>query len=309
MDVLSDVLQTFRLRSSVFAMTELAAPWGMSTAGIPQSIFHIILRGTGWLEVDGARATQVDAGDVVLVAPRRPHTLRDSPRSRVRPIEQLLAEGAFAPGRKPPAGRATTQLMCGCFEVDDTGIAMLLGALPPVIHLRDMEHAGQWLEHTVKLMSYEAARERPGSETIVNRLCDALFVYVVRGVIESMTSADANWLRGLSDPKIGAALRLMHDRPADRWSVAALAGTVGLSRSGFALRFAELVGESPMRYLTRWRVQKAVEMLRAGDPSLAEVAARVGYDSESSFHKAFKRTLGVAPSAHRRRRDVHATAP
>lgn len=300
MDVLSDVLQTFRLRSSVFAMTELAAPWGMSTAGIAQSIFHVILRGGGWLEVDGAPGTRVDAGDIVLVAPRRPHTLRDTPRSRVRPIEQLLAEGAFAPGRKPPPGRPTTHLMCGCFDVDDAGSSMLLAALPPVIHLRDIQHAGPWLEHTVKLMSYEAARDRPGSETIVNRLCDALFVYVVRGVIESLTSSNASWLRGLSDPRIGAALHLIHERPADPWSVASLATKVGLSRSGFALRFAELVGESPMRYLTRWRLQKAIELLRTGEPSIAEVASRVGYDSESSFHKAFKRTLGVAPGAHRR---------
>jgi AraC-like DNA-binding protein len=300
MDVLSDMLQTFRLRSSIFAMTELATPWGMSTTGIEDSIFHVILRGGGWLEVDGEPGTHVDAGDVVLVAPRQAHTLRDSPRSRARPIGQLLAEGAFAPGRRVATDRPTTLLMCGCFQVDDAGSSMLLAALPPVIHLREVPHAGAWLEHTVKLMSYEAARDRPGSSTIINRLCDALFVYVVRDVIESMATTNASWLRGLTDPKIGASLRLIHERPAEPWSVARLAGEVGLSRSGFALRFAELVGDSPMRYLTRWRLHKAIELMRTGEPSIAEVAARVGYDSESAFHKAFKRTLGVAPGAHRR---------
>jgi AraC-like DNA-binding protein len=308
MDVLSDILQTFRLRSSVFAMAELPAPWGMSTAGRDEAIFHVILRGVAWLEADGYPPAQVAAGDVVLVAPHRGHSLRDAKGSPVRPVEQLLAEGVFAPDRKPPAGVSTTQLMCGCFHVEDGGARMLLSALPALVHLRDVPHVGPWLEHTVKLMSYEATRDRPGAETVVNRLCDALFVYVLRGVVETMASANASWLRGLADPHVGAAMRLIHERPADPWSVATLAAAVGLSRSGFALRFTELVGEPPMRYLTRWRLQKAAELLGEESHSIAEVAARAGYDSESSFHKAFKRTLGVAPGAYRRRSGAPAPA-
>ena len=300
MDVLSDILQTFRLRSSVFAMAELGAPWGMSTAGRPESIFHVILRGGGWLDADGFPPTQVGAGDVVLVAPQRRHSLRDAKKSRARPIEELLAEGAFAPGRKPATTSPTTQLMCGCFHVEDSGAAMLLSALPAVVHLRDVPQVGPWLEHTVKLMSYEAARDRPGTETVITRLCDALFVYVLRGVIESMTSDGASWLRGLADPQVGAAMRLIHERPAEAWSVGTLATRVGISRSGFALRFTELVGEPPMQYLTRWRLRKAADLLST-DRSIAEIAALVGYESESAFNKAFKRTLGVPPGEHRRR--------
>lgn len=257
MDVLSDILQTFRLRSSVFAMTELPSPWGMSTTGRPESIFHVVLRGTAWLDVQGWEPTQVGAGDVVFVAPNTKHSLRDAPRSRVRPIEELLAEGAFAPDRKPPAGGASTQLMCGCFHIDDAGAAMLVSALPSLVHLRDLPSVAPWIEHTVKLVGYECGLERPGADTVVARLCDALFVYIVRGAIESTASSDASWLRGISDAHVGAAMRLMHERPAEPWSVAALAAKVGLSRSGFALRFAELVGEPPMRYLTRWRMQKS----------------------------------------------------
>ncbi len=124
---------------------------------------------------------------------------------------------------------------------------------------------------------------------------------MLRGVIETMASATASWLRGLADPHVGAAMRLIHEQPAEPWTVATLAARVGLSRSGFALRFAELVGEPPMRYLTRWRLQKAAEMLGDDARSIAEVAERAGYDSESAFNKAFKRTLGVAPGAYRRR--------
>ena len=232
MDVLSDILQTFRLRSSVFAMSELAAPWGMCTAGRPESIFHVILRGTAWLDADGVPPRQVTAGDVVLVAPERRHSLRDHKKSRARPIEELLAEGYFAPGRKSPQGDST-QVLCGCFHVDDSGAKMLLSALPAVVHLRDTPEVAPWIEHTVKLMTYEAGRERPGARTVVNRLCDALFVFVLRGVLESM-SPTASWLRGLSDPHVGAAMRLVHERPADPWSVASLAQKVGLSRSGRA---------------------------------------------------------------------------
>jgi AraC-like DNA-binding protein len=303
-DVLSDILQTFRLRSSVFAMTELAAPWGMSTTGQPDSTFHVILRGTGWLEAAGVAPASVGAGDVVLVAPNRAHSLRDSKKSRARPIEALLAEGVFAPGRKPPTTSPTTQILCGCFHVEDAGAAMLMSALPPVVHLRDVPEVGPWIEHTVKLMTYEALAERPGSNTVVNRLCDALFVYVLRGVLDAMT-ADPSWLRGLADPGVGAALRLIHEQPAEEWTVARLAGKVGMSRSAFAQRFTELVGEPPMTYVTRWRLHKAAEWLAAGR-DIAEVAERAGYDSTPAFHKAFKRTLGVAPGAHRRAAQGHA---
>lgn len=302
MDVLSDVLQTFRLRSSVFAMSELVAPWGMSTEGRAESVFHVIVRGSAWLDADGHPTTQLSAGDVVLVAPHRRHSLRDAKKTRARPIEELLREGVFRPDRKPPPpGATTTLVMCGVFHVDDPGSQMLLAALPKIVHLRDVGEVGPWLEHTVKLVGYECLEPRPGGETVVNRLCDALFVYVLRAVIGSAAASNASWLRGLSDRHVGAALRLIHEQPGEDWSVATLASKVGLSRSGFALRFHELVGEPPMKYLTRWRFQKAAEQLAHADASIAEIAAKFGYDTESSFSKAFKRTLGVAPGAHRRR--------
>jgi len=302
MDVLSDILHTFRLRSSVFAMTELAAPWGMSTQGREESVFHVIVRGTAWLDADGHPPTQVCAGDVVLVSPRRRHALRDSTKTRARPIEQLLAEGVFAPGRKPPPpGAASTTVMCGVFHLDDVGAEMLFAALPKVVHVREVAEAHPWLDHTMKLIGYECASPRPGGTTVVNRLCDSLFVYIMRGIIESAAATNASWLRGLADPHVSAALRLIHDQPGKDWTVAMLASAAGLSRSGFALRFGELVGEPPMRYLTRWRFHKAAEQLARADASIAEIAARFGYETEASFSKAFKRTLGVAPGAHRRR--------
>jgi AraC-like DNA-binding protein len=306
MDVLSDVLGTLRLQSTVFASAELAPPWGIQAGPREHFAFHIVPRGHCWLEVDDGRApVQVNAGDVVVLARGHGHTLRDSLASPARPIEELLAAGAFGPasygGATLRARGGTTQIVCGCFRFDDLRGDLLLSALPTVIHTHEMaSDVGPWLAHTVRLLAYESSGERPGAETVVSRLCDALFVYVIRAVLAGLQDDDASWLRALVAPQVGKALRLIHESPGEPWSVARLAARVGMSRSAFAERFARVVGESPMQYVMRWRLRKAATLLRAGDTGIAEVAARVGYESEAAFGKAFKRAMGVAPGAYRR---------
>lgn len=269
------------------------APWGLSAAPRDQFIFHIVARGECWFELEGGPPVHASTGDVLLLAPRCAHVIRDSPQSRAIPIEQVLAT------MRPIDDPRAMQLICGGFRVDDD---TLLRALPPVIHTHELAggDAGPWLAQTVRLLAYESAHGHPGGATVVSRVCDALFVYVIRSVLAKLPADEASWLHALVTPRIGDALRLMHNEPGKEWSVAELAQRVGMSRSAFAQQFAAVVGETPLQYLIKWRVQKAASLLRSGDAGIAEVAARVGYQSDVAFAKAFKRAMGITPGAYRR---------
>ncbi len=304
MDVLSDVLENFRLRSTVFAETALSAPWGIRAEPRPEFAFHIVSRGHCWFEVDGEPPAEAASGDVLLLAPGRGHTLRDDPATEPVRLDVLISTGAFA--RKSPsiegdADARITQLVCGCFQVEEIGSDILRAALPPVLHTREMSNdVAPWIAQTLRLLTYEAASARPGKSTIVNRLCDALFVYLIRSYLSTPARQESSWLRGLVDGHVSRALQLIHQRPEAPWTVATLAEAVGMSRSAFASRFQQVVGRTPIKYLADWRLQKAAALLRRGDLALAEVAARHGYESEAAFSKAFKRRTGMSPGAYRR---------
>jgi AraC-like DNA-binding protein len=293
-DVLSDVLGTVRLAGRVYGSLELAAPWGIHAGPRPQFVFHIVARGRCLFEMDGRPAIEVSTGDVLLLSPERAHVLRDSATSPTRAIEEIIMAGTYF-GRSADPG--ATQIVCGAFGVDDTS---LLSALPPVIHTHELaSDAGPWLAQTAKLLAFESTGGHPGASTVATRVCDALFVYVIRSVLARLPAEEASWLRALVTPKIGEALELIHGDPATEWSVAMLAAKVGLSRSAFAERFASVVGETPIQYLIRWRARKAASLLRAGERSIGEIASVVGYQSEVAFAKAFKRAMGIAPGAYR----------
>jgi AraC-like DNA-binding protein len=304
MDVLSDVLDTARVDSGMLFQTELTAPWGIHAGSREHLAFHVVTRGRCWLTVDGvAEPLVVETGDVVVLAPWRDHTLRDAPDTPARDIEDLVAAGAFCPiGASSVSDAAgTTQLVCGWFRFSDARSEVLLSALPIVLHAREQTtDAGLWLAQTVKMLSYESRGVRPGMTTVINRLCDALFVYVLRSHLATLPAEEPSWLRALVDPQIGVALQLVHDDPAAPWSVGKLAAGVGMSRSAFSAHFTKVVGEPPMQYLARWRLRKASAMLRDGDLDITLIASRSGYASAAAFGKAFTREHGVAPGAYRR---------
>ncbi len=305
MDVLSDVLDTVRVENGMLFRTELAPPWGIRAGPREQLAFHVVTRGRCWLSVEGIDAPiLVEPGDVVVLAPMRDHTLRDAPDTPARDIEELIAAGAFCPiggSAASPDPAASTTLVCGWFRLSDARSEVLLAALPHVLHARELEtEVGPWLAQTVRLLSYESRASRPGTATVVNRLCDALFVYVLRSHLAALPAEEPSWLRALVEPQIGEALQLMHGDPAAGWTVAKLASNVGLSRSAFSARFARTVGEPPMQYLARWRLQKAAALLREGRLDLTAIAKRTGYGSPAAFTKAFTREHSVAPGAYRR---------
>lgn len=307
MDVLTDALEAIRLKSLIHGRFELTAPWGFR-ADFGHSAFYAVTRGTCWLDVDGVdEAVQLASGDFVLLPHRQPHVLRDNRRTRAAPAEEVFAkcprstEGCQPGGiRRYGGGGALTTMVGGCFVFED-GDNPLVSSLPAMVHVKgDGGGAVQWLEASLHFVASEMASGQPGAEIVVSRLADILFVQAVRAHLAQSAEGATGWLRAVVDPQIGGALGLIHEKPEEPWTVEALASRAAMSRSSFAARFAHLVGEPPLTYLTRWRMQKATRLLRSGRASIGEVASRVGYETEAAFSKAFKRWTGMAPGAYRR---------
>jgi len=198
-------------------------------------------------------------------------------------------------------GGARTRMVCGFLASDEVLSNPLLASLPRLFKVDVRSGTGSaWLESSLRFAVEEAAVSRAGSATVLSRLSELLFVEAVRRCIDTLPEGEKNWLAGLRDRFVGRALSLLHARPAYAWTVDELAGKVGLSRSALAQRFSDFLGQPPMQYLARWRLQIAAQQLRDGEMSLADVAEHVGYDSEAAFNRAFKREFGMPPASWRR---------
>lgn len=297
LDVLTDVLNSLRLRSSLFSRTELSAPWGMRFT--PQSLatFHVLDGGQGWLKlVHEAKFHPLRAGEVIVIPHGDEHFLADDPASPVVDVP-LFYDGQHDCESARYGERPTHVVLCGTFHFEDPQAHPLLSLLPNVIRVSP-EKSGS-LFTILGLPADEAVSNRPGAETILRRLTDILFVHILRAWIESQSEGLSGWLGALRDPQIGLALGLIHRQPERAWTVAELASAVALSRTAFSTRFTKLVGEPPMHYLTHWRIRRAATLLSDPARVLKEVAQRVGYGSEVAFNKAFKREMGVAPGQYR----------
>jgi AraC-like DNA-binding protein len=304
-DVLTTVMDAVRLRSRVFCRSELKAPWGMALKRSDYAHFHVIERGGAWLRIEGEEPVALAGGDLVVVPHGTGHTLTDSLGTTARPLSEMAgrhgSEGGCLVMRGGGEG-PETRLVCGSFRFERRQAHPLVELLPPLIHLRPAETpAAEWLEATLRFLAWETREARPGTETIVSRLTDVLFVQVLRAWIESLPEGQGGWMGALRDRQVGAALALVHRAPERGWTNASLAEAVGMSRSRFAARFAALVGEPPLAYVSRWRLETAAGLLQDGALSLGEVAASVGYESEAAFSKAFRRRFGTPPGAYRRR--------
>jgi AraC-like DNA-binding protein len=304
MDVLTDVLETVRVVAACYGRLEATAPWGIRVRPGDDAKFHVVLEGHARLSVDGVdEAIELSAGDIVALPHGHAHSLSDDPSITAQPLEELLLcrpRGDSSVLRLGGGGQSST-IVSGRFRFEDRRNNPLLSVLPPVITLRgEMGKSVRWLEPTLKFIACEAQSGRPGSQTVIARLADVLFIQIVRGHLASLPLNGSGWLGALADAQIGSALGHIHQSPEQDWTVQSLASKVAMSRSAFASRFMRLVGEPPLSYVTRWRMQKAASMLRDGKQTLAAVAARVGYDSEAAFSKAFKRAVGSAPGAYRR---------
>jgi AraC-like DNA-binding protein len=303
MDVLTDVLETVRARAAWSGRIEARAPWDITLETGLDARFHAVLEGRAFLTRENSEPIELVAGDLVALPHGDSHALADSagaPWNAGTVGVEVAVASACAPIRIGGTGERTT-LVSGRIEFDDQRGSGVFAVLPPIILLRgELVRSVPWLEPTLRTLACEAASGRPGSLSVVNRLAEVILVQIVRGHLASLEVESVGFLAALADRQIGAALSLIHQSPDLAWTVQELAAKVAMSRSAFAARFTRLVGEPPLHYVARWRMQKAKSLLREGRATIGEVAEAVGYESEAAFSKAFKRAVGTAPGAYRR---------
>jgi AraC family transcriptional regulator, alkane utilization regulator len=305
-DVLADILQSIHLQSTLYCRAKMGAPWGFRVSKRAVASFHIVTGGTCWLTVEGIdKSVLLTEGDLVILPHGHAHTMTDHPETPVTRLEDLVP--------KQPVGRdgifygegqgAVTTLVCGGLQLEDHTTNPLFSILPPFLHLKSRHgQSNPWLQAIVQLVKAEASANQPAAETIITRLSEVLFIQAVRAYMSTVSDGDTGWFNALKDPQIGQALTLIQHQPEEPWTVESLACRVSLSRSAFSAKFKQLVGESPMQYVTRVRLTKAAALLRTNSATLVEVATSIGYDSEVAFSKAFRRYFGMAPGAYRQGR-------
>jgi AraC-like DNA-binding protein len=309
-DAISELLDTVRLNGVICAKVELTAPWGFRYAPVPGATFYVIKAGTAWLELAGAPPLLLAAGDYVALPHGSAHVLRDSLSTTPEPF--VLPDGD--PGLAPRTisvggGGAPTALVAGQLQLDRARAKGLLRVLPDALHVAGVDgEPADALRPLTIASAREAHQGGPGSAASLTRLAEMLFVQAARAEIARTGDDDAMFRRLADAPGVAAALRLVRAHPAAPWSLAELSAKVGMSRSSFAAGFKQVLGESPMQYVTSLRMARGAELLRAPGLSITEVAFQVGYASEIGFSRIFKRHFGVAPGAYRQSRRARTTA-
>jgi AraC-like DNA-binding protein len=304
MDVLGDIVAIARTGPATSLRVEVRSPWAIHIPRRLGPTFHVLLQGTCSLSpADGSAPLALKPGDIVLLPRGQGHVLADDPATP--PVDVPCLEDANTsaiPTLELGGQGARSLLLSGGYRLDYELQHPLLATLPDVLHIpADPGYHGS-LRSAMSLLGDELERDRPGASAVVPALVDALFPLIVRAWLDNAPDPSTeSWHAALGDTAVGAALERLHDSPRRAWTVASLAGEVGLSRAAFARRFSAAVGEPPLAYLTRWRMILAGRMLRDTDLTLAAVAHHVGYSAEFAFAKAFKRDYGVAPGAYRRR--------
>jgi AraC-like DNA-binding protein len=316
-DTLSDVLKTVRLTGAAYFDIVAQEPWSVHSPTreliLPRILpgadrliaYHVLTAGRCYATPDGGESVPVEAGEVVLFTNADPHVMSSSAGMCAEPPSADVIEIAAA-GLLPfhinlmDGGAVSARLVCGYLACDAKPFNPLLEALPPMLKGGDVrgDDVG-WLGQFIRFALSEVAEKRAGSETVLTKLSELMFIDVLRHYIESLPSQNTGWLAGLRDPAIGKALALIHARPSFDWTVEGLARQCGTSRTVMAERFTQLVGVPPMQYLAKWRMQLASEMLKHGNSTMAMIAAEIGYESEAAFSRAFKKIIGVSPSAWR----------
>ena len=301
--LLDDLLRGIRLQSCVYSRSEVRAPWGVSIAE-GCTFFHIVEHGDCWLQLKGvAEPVRLAEGDFVVVTQGQFHTMRDDLSTPTVDYYELLK--THSSGKSGALGfggsGAVTRLICGGVLFDDRDSNPLLAILPPLLHVkRTAEGARHWLGLTTQHVMSELDNGGAGANEVVTRLADILFIHAVRNYFEENIERNGSgWLVAVRDQQIGRALAILHGRPHQVWTVESLAQRLAMSRSSFAARFTELVGEPPQQYCKRLRIHAAAVRLRTTRDKLSTVAAAAGYESQSSFVRAFRRHTGMTPGEYR----------
>jgi AraC-like DNA-binding protein len=316
-DALSDVLKTVRLTGATYFDVVAQEPWSLHSPAreiiLPKILpgadrliaYHVVTAGRCFASLVGGEAMALQAGEVVMFTNADPHVMSSGAGMRAAPPDADMIEIAEA-GHLPfhinlvNGGAVSAKLVCGYLACDSRPFNPLLEALPPMLKAGDPKaNDTGWLGQFIHVAVAEVADKRAGSESVLTRLSELMFIEVVRRYIETLPQQDTGWLAGLRDPVVGKALGLIHARPSFGWTIDGLARQCGASRTVLAERFTQFVGVPPIHYLARWRMQVASEKLNRGNSGMATIAAEIGYESEAAFSRAFKKMMGVPPSAWR----------
>lgn len=304
-DPLGETLQQLRMKGMFYCHSELSEPWGMEMPVMKGVLmFHVVMEGSCLLRMEGTEERILRPGEFALVPHGEGHLL--SSGHKVHCVDLFEIERKEYSERYEVlewgGGGAKTSMICGAVRFEHPAAVQLVRLLPRLIHVtRWGEIEAEWIQSTLRLLELETRLLRPGSDAVITRLSDILLIQALRWWLSESSGAQKGWLGALRDERIGQVMIWMHRAPERDWTVESLASKVAMSRSGFSARFSELVGESPKRYLTRWRMQVALDLLREDEQlTLWEVADRFGYRSEAAFSRAFKRMLGVSPGKARR---------
>jgi len=315
MDALSEALKAVRMTGAVFFNAEFTAPWGFAeppardvahvlAPGTERLvIYHLITDGKARASIEDTGEMSVSAGDVVIVPHGDPHAVwNGSPAALTDSATTLrqIVSGDLSIKRQGGGGEAT-RIVCGFFGCERQADRLFLAGLPPMLKINIRgDAAGRWLESSIRYLVREAGSGRAGGAVLLSKMAEVLFIETLRRYMDDMPPEQTGWLAGARDPVVGGVLFLIHRKPCHPWTVAELAEEVGASRSVIAERFAHFLGEPPMTYLLRWRLQLAARLLTTTRKTVLEVAPEVGYESEAAFNRAFKREFGLPPAKYRR---------
>jgi AraC-like DNA-binding protein len=276
---------------------EKVTPSGQKISRTDLAHFALLSRGNCWLSVGGVpEPIPLTGGDCILLARGTSFVLRDSPRTRPRSFGEIAPKDNSNVVHYGGGGAPTT-IVCGSLSFDRASLKPIAQLLPSLILIKADQAHTLALHNTMQALASEMAEQAPGSEVVATRLAEVLFIQILRAYISSRVEwRDRGWLRAIFDPQIGTALSAVHDGVNSPWTVESLAEAAGMSRSAFAARFKELLGQAPLEYVTEWRMQKAMQLLQQRDKKLIDVARSVGYESDAAYSKAFKRVVGANPS-------------
>jgi AraC-like DNA-binding protein len=316
MDALSEALSAVRMTGAIFFNAVCTAPWGFAVPDVRRVAhvlapgterlvnYHLVTEGKAFVRFEGEEEVPIEAGDIVILPHGDAHTVSNGSPSKL--IDSAASLGRFLAGglgaMRLGGGGETTGFVCGYFGCERHAGRLFLAGLPTMIKLNVRgDSAGSWLESSIRHLVSEAESMRPGRTVLLSKMAEALFIETLRRYMEQLPPEHTGWLAGARDPVVGGALVLLHRKPHHPWTAAELAEAVGASRTVVAERFVRFLGEPPLTYLARWRLQLAARLLETSRKTVLQVAMDVGYESEAAFNRAFKREFGLPPAQYRRK--------